>query len=109
MLREQLRYNGATGGERHGRWAGVTTWEECLTDERSGKLPRYNGATGASDMAGKAARVEVEPSGSERDTITTDLRRAVAHEQESDVRGRRSIDCMASQIRDWEQGADLKT
>ena len=28
-----------------------------------------NGATGMSDMAGKAARVAVEPSGSERDTI----------------------------------------
>ena len=25
--------------------------------ERSGKLPKYNGATGASDMAGNAARV----------------------------------------------------
>jgi hypothetical protein len=30
---------------------------------------RYNGATGMSDMAGKAARVAVEPSGSERDTM----------------------------------------
>src|SRR4051812_45134029 len=28
-----------------------------------------NGATGMSDMAGKAARVAVEPSGSERDTM----------------------------------------
>jgi hypothetical protein len=28
-----------------------------------------NGATGVSDMAGKAARVAVEPSGSERDTM----------------------------------------
>jgi hypothetical protein len=30
---------------------------------------RPNGATGMSDMAGKAARVAVEPSGSERDTM----------------------------------------
>jgi hypothetical protein len=28
-----------------------------------------NGATGKSDMAGEAARVAVEPSGSERDTM----------------------------------------
>ena len=28
-----------------------------------------NGATGVSDMAGEAARVAVEPSGSERDTM----------------------------------------
>jgi hypothetical protein len=28
-----------------------------------------NGATGVSDMAGKAERVAVEPSGSERDTM----------------------------------------
>jgi hypothetical protein len=32
------------------------TREECLTVECSGKLPRYNGATGMSDMAGKAVR-----------------------------------------------------
>ena len=49
-----------------------------------------------------------------------DLRRAVAHEQEYDVRRRRWMDCIgrvvtrssereiASQIRDWEQGAGLK-
>ena len=30
---------------------------------------RENGVTGVSDMAGKAARVAVEPSGSERDTM----------------------------------------
>ena len=26
--------------ERHGRRVGITTWDECLTVERSGKLPR---------------------------------------------------------------------
>ena len=31
--------------------------------------PLTNGATGMSDMAGKAARVAVEPNGSERDTM----------------------------------------
>ena len=30
---------------------------------------KLNGANGMSDMAGKAARVAVEPSGSERDTM----------------------------------------
>ena len=33
------------------------------------KSQKLNGATGVSDMARKAARVAVEPSGSERDTI----------------------------------------
>ncbi|HJW37624.1 MAG TPA: hypothetical protein VJ420_03290 [Candidatus Udaeobacter sp.] len=40
--------------------------------EGSGRVERerarYNGATGVSDMAGKAAKVAVESSGSERDT-----------------------------------------
>ena len=31
--------------------------------ERAGKRTSFNGATGMSDMAGKAARVAVEPSG----------------------------------------------
>jgi hypothetical protein len=50
-------------GERHGRWEGTTTWAECLAVERCGKQPRYNGATGVSDMAGKAAQVAVERCG----------------------------------------------
>ena len=33
--------NGAKWDERHGRWAGIATWEECLAVERSGQLPRY--------------------------------------------------------------------
>jgi hypothetical protein len=33
---------------------------------------QHNGATGMSDMAGEAARVAVEPSGSERDTMELD-------------------------------------
>jgi len=49
-----------------------------------------------------------------------DVRQAVAHEQEYDMRGRRWMDCIgrvvtrpsereiASQIRDWEQAAGLK-
>jgi hypothetical protein len=35
-----------------------------------GQRASFNGADGISDMAGKAARVAVEPSGSERDTIS---------------------------------------
>ena len=33
------------------------------------ELPRYNRANGMSEMAGTAAKVAVETSGSERDTI----------------------------------------
>ena len=54
--------------ERHGRWAGIATREECLAVERCGAQSRYNGTNGVSDMAGKAARVAVERSGSCRDT-----------------------------------------
>jgi hypothetical protein len=36
--------------------------------ERAGKRTSFNGATGASDMAGATAEVAVETSGSERDT-----------------------------------------
>ena len=49
--------------ERHGRWAGIATREECLAVERCGAQSRYNGTNGVSDMAGKAARVAVERSG----------------------------------------------
>jgi hypothetical protein len=34
-----------------------------------GQRASFNGADGISDMAGEAARVAVEPSGSERDTM----------------------------------------
>src|SRR5438874_11768036 len=43
------------------RLRSVTTTDEAFS-------PNVNGATGVSDMAGKAARVAGEPSGSERDT-----------------------------------------
>ena len=53
---------------------------------------RENGANGMSDMAGKAARVEVEPSGSERDTTgewLSDIEGKVAMVAASE-RGRRA-------------------
>src|SRR6266567_4484943 len=44
--------------------------DDPFTSARHGKnvVAALNGAIGLSDMAGKAARVAVEPSGSERDT-----------------------------------------
>jgi hypothetical protein len=54
-----------------------------------------NGATGMSDMAGKAARVAVEPSGSERDTMERngmgDIEGKVAREAMSECGQRASF------------------
>ena len=49
---------------------------------RFADVEALNGATGVSDMAGEAARVAVEPSGSERDTTqaTTLLPPAVSYD-----------------------------
>jgi hypothetical protein len=42
---------------------------DLIARNRFADVERLNGATGTSDMAAKAARVGVEPSGSERDTM----------------------------------------
>jgi hypothetical protein len=60
------------GGKRVA--AGGTRFQWHMTPDliarnRFADVEVLNGATGMSDMAGKAARVGVEPSGSERDTM----------------------------------------
>jgi hypothetical protein len=58
---------GKAGPQRHRR-AGARAGENRAPTLGPSFRPAVNGATGVSDMAGKAARVAVEPSGSERDT-----------------------------------------
>ena len=71
-------------------------------------LRHENGATGVSDMAGNAARVAVEPSGSERDTtqattllppaVSYDDRRSFQPDCERSDRDERSGSCRTARV-----------